>query len=177
MNEMPNTLNARKRYSAGVLKYPQMGYQEPAYIPKNTDIIDPLRITPQEWVDPVETAVTGESSTATWIVVWTNRLTVCEKDCAKACRIDPVPAGSIEYFAYIAYDLDQFEPGSIANLTASITDDVFGFKPLKALWLGLGLEDIRLPMAYAKTFQCPATGIAVERERLSCYGRPLLRRR
>ena len=46
-----------------------------------------------------------------------------------------------QYFAYIAYDLDLFEQGSIANLTASIIGNVFGFKPLKAL----RLEDMRIP--------------------------------
>ena len=66
--------------------------------------------------------------------------------------------------------MDLFEPGSIANLTASIIGNVFGFKPLKAL----RLEDMRLPVAYVKTFQGPATGIVVERERLNIYGRPLL---
>ena len=33
---------------------------------------------------------------------------------------------------------------------------------------------MRLPVAYIKTFQGPATGIVVERERLNCFGRPLL---
>ena len=47
---------------------------------------------------------------------------------------------------------------------------MFGFKPLKAL----RLEDMRLPVAYVKTFQGPATGIVVERERLDKFGRPLL---
>ena len=61
-------------------------------------------------------------------------------------------------------------PGSIANMTASIIGNVFGFKPLKAL----RLEDMRIPVAYLKTFQGPATGIVVERERLDKYGRPLL---
>ena len=64
----------------------------------------------------------------------------------------------------------MFEPGSIANLTASIIGNVFGFKPLKAL----RLEDMRLPTAYVKTFQGPPTGIVVERERLDKFGRPLL---
>ena len=75
-----------------------------------------------------------------------------------------------QYFAYIAYDLDLFEAGSIANLTASIIGNVFGFKPVKAL----RLEDMRIPVAYLKTFQGPATGIVVERERLDKFGRPLL---
>ena len=54
--------------------------------------------------------------------------------------------------------------------SASIIGNVFGFKPLKAL----RLEDMRLPVAYVKTFQGPATGIVVERERLDKFGRPLL---
>ena len=112
----------------------------------------------------------GESSTATWTVVWTDRLTACEKYRAKCYRVDPVPNAPGQYFAYIAYDLDLFEPGSIANLSASIIGNVFGFKPLKAL----RLEDMRLPVAYVKTFQGPATGIVVERERLDKFGRPLL---
>jgi len=102
--------------------------------------------------------------------VWTDRLTACEKYRAKAYRVDPVPNTDDQYFAYIAYDLDLFEPGSIANLTASIIGNVFGFKPLKAL----RLEDMRFPVAYIKTFQGPATGIVVERERLDKFGRPLL---
>ncbi len=149
-----------------------MGYWEPDYEPKDTDVIALFRITPQDGVDPIEAAaaVAGESSTATWTVVWTDRLTAKEKYRAKAYRVDPVPNAPGQYFAYIAYDLDLFEPGSIANLTASIIGNVFGFKPLKAL----RLEDMRLPVAYVKTFQGPATGIVVERERLDKFGRPLL---
>src|SRR5690606_12337490 len=75
-----------------------------------------------------------------------------------------------QYFAYIAYDLDLFEPGSIANLSASIIGNVFGFKPLKAL----RLEDMRFPVANLKSFQGPRTGTIVERERLDKFGRPLL---
>ena len=165
-------IDTKTRYSAGVLEYKKMGYWEPDYDPKETDIIAIFRITPQDGVDPIEAAaaVAGESSTATWTVVWTDRLTACEKYRAKAYRVDPTPNNPNEYFAYIAYELDLFEPGSIANLTASIIGNVFGFKPLKAL----RLEDMRLPVAYIKTFQGPATGIVVERERLNCYGRPLL---
>ena len=165
-------LDAKARYSAGVLEYKKMGYWEPDYQPKETDVIALFRITPQDGVDPVEAAaaVAGESSTATWTVVWTDRLTAADKYRAKAYRVDPTPNNPNEYFAYIAYELDLFEPGSIANLTASIIGNVFGFKPLKAL----RLEDMRMPVAYVKTFQGPATGIVVERERLNCYGRPLL---
>ena len=67
------------------------------------------------------------------------------------------------------YDLDLFEPGSIANLTASIIGKVFGFNAVKAL----RLKDIRIPVAYLKTSQGPATGVLVERERLSKFRHPL----
>jgi ribulose-bisphosphate carboxylase large chain len=160
------------RYRAGVMEYRKMGYWEPDYEPKITDVIACFRVTPQDGVDPIEAAaaVAGESSTATWTVVWTDRLTACEKYRAKCYRVDPVPNSPGAYFAYIAYDLDLFEPGSIANLSASIIGNVFGFKPLKAL----RLEDMRMPVAYVKTFDGPATGIVVERERMDKFGRPFL---
>jgi ribulose-bisphosphate carboxylase large chain len=163
---------SNQRYQSGVIPYKRMGYWQPDYLPKDTDIIALFRITPQQGVDPEEAAaaVAGESSTATWTVVWTDRLTACEVYHAKAYRIDKVPSADHQYFAYIAYDLDLFEPGSIANLTASIIGNVFGFKAIKAL----RLEDMHIPVAYLKTFQGPATGIVVERERLDKFGRPLL---
>src|SRR6266700_2689209 len=164
--------NMKERYKSGVLKYKQMGYWEPDYEPQDSDVLAVFRITPQDGVDPEEAAaaVAGESSTATWTVVWTDRLTDSEYYRAKAYKIEPVPGTPGQWFAYIAYDLDLFEEGSIANLTASIIGNVFGFKPLKAL----RLEDMRIPPHYLKTFQGPATGIVAERERLNNFGRPLL---
>jgi ribulose-bisphosphate carboxylase large chain len=171
-DEPKQITDAKKRYSAGVLKYAQMGYWDSDYQPKDTDVLALFRLTPQDGVDPIEAAaaVAGESSTATWTVVWTDRLTACERYRAKAYRCDPVPNQPGQYFVYVAYDLSLFEEGSIANLTASIIGNVFGFKPLKAL----RLEDMRFPVAYVKTYAGPPTGIIVERERLDKFGRPLL---
>jgi len=152
-----------------VLKYAQMGYWDADYAPKETDVLALFRITPQEGVDPHEAAaaVAGESSTATWTVVWTDRLTACDAYRAKAYKVEPVPNQPGQYFCRVAYDLDLFEEGSIANLAASIIGNVFSFKPLKAC----RLEDMRLPVAYVKTFRGPPTGIVVERERLDKFGR------
>ncbi len=163
---------APDRYKSGVIPYKNMGYWEPDYEPADTDIIALFRITPQPGVDPEEAAaaVAGESSTATWTVVWTDRLTDAERYRAKAYKVEAVPGSTEQYFAWIAYDLDLFEPGSVANLTASIIGNVFGFKAVKAL----RLEDMRLPVAFVKTFNGPPTGIVVERERLDKFGRPLL---
>ncbi|HEX4102363.1 MAG TPA: form I ribulose bisphosphate carboxylase large subunit [Pseudonocardiaceae bacterium] len=160
------------RWSAGVIPYAEMGYWEPDYQPKDSDVLCAFRITPQPGVPPEEAgaAVAGESSTATWTVVWTDRLTAHEHYQAKCYRVDAVPNTEGQYIAYIAYDIDLFEEGSIANLTSSIIGNVFGFKALKAL----RLEDMRIPLHYVKTFQGPAHGIIMEREYLDKFGRPLL---
>ncbi|MCB0192503.1 MAG: form I ribulose bisphosphate carboxylase large subunit [Anaerolineae bacterium] len=159
------------RWSAGVTPYAEMGYYRSDYEPKDTDILCAFRLVPQEGVDAIEAgaAIAGESSTATWTVVWTDRLTTFEHYQAKCYRVEPVP-GTDQYIAYIAYDIDLFEEGSISNLTASIIGNVFGFKALKSL----RLEDMRLPLHYVKTFQGPPFGTIMEREYLGKYGRPLL---
>jgi len=161
-----------ERYESGVLPYAKMGYWDPAYTIKQTDVLALFRITPQPGVDPIEAAaaVAGESSTATWTVVWTDLLTACDIYRAKAYRVESVPSTSDQFFGFIAYECDLFEEGSLANITASIIGNVFGFKAVKAL----RLEDMRIPYAYLKTFQGPATGVVVERERLNNFGRPLL---
>ncbi|WP_067800405.1 form I ribulose bisphosphate carboxylase large subunit [Actinomadura formosensis] len=160
------------RWSAGVIPYAEMGYWRPDYEPKDSDILAAFRITPQPGVPPEEAgaAVAGESSTATWTVVWTDRLTSYENYQGKCYKVEPVPGQENQFIAYIAYDLDLFEEGSIANLTSSIIGNVFGFKALKAL----RLEDMRIPPHYVKTFQGPAHGIVMEREYLGKFGRPLL---
>ncbi|RYF62702.1 MAG: ribulose-bisphosphate carboxylase large subunit, partial [Comamonadaceae bacterium] len=172
MTEPKQITDTAKRYAAGVLKYAQMGYWDSDYQPKSTDILALFRITPQDGVDAIEAAaaVAGESSTATWTVVWTDRLTACDMYRAKAYRVDPVPGIPGQFFCYVAYDLSLFEEGSITNVAASVIGNVFSFKPLKAA----RLEDMQFPVAYVKTFAGPPTGIVVERERLDKFGRPLL---
>ncbi|MBT9252492.1 MAG: form I ribulose bisphosphate carboxylase large subunit [Brockia lithotrophica] len=159
------------RLSAGVKPYAELGYWDPTYEPKDTDVLAVFRLVPQEGVDPIEAAaaVAGESSTATWTVIWTDLLTAYERYQARAYKVEPVP-GTDQYLAYIAYNLDLFEEGSIANLVSSIAGNVFGFKAVKAL----RLEDMRLPLPYVMTFQGPPHGIVMERELLNKFGRPLL---
>jgi hypothetical protein len=84
--------------------------------------------------------------------------------------IEPVPGEDNQFIAFIAYPLDLFEEGSVTNLLTSLVGNVFGFKALRAL----RLEDLRVPVAYLKTFQGPPHGITVERDKLNKYGRPLL---
>jgi uridine kinase len=121
------------------------------------------RRTPTSWppsgspaagVPPEEAgaAVAGESSTATWTVVWTDRLTAMSTTRPSATGSSRCRAAEGQYIAYIAYDLDLFEEGSIANLTSSIIGNVFGFKALKAL----RLEDMRIPLALRQDVPGPA---------------------
>jgi ribulose-bisphosphate carboxylase large chain len=109
-------------------------------------------VSPQPGVDPVEAAaVAGESSTATWTVVWTDLLTACDRYRESLpCRSSSKHNRPI--LRFIAYECDLFEEGSLANLTASIIGNVFGFKAVSAL----RLEDMRIPHSYLKTFQGPA---------------------
>src|ERR1700687_6325830 len=85
--------DVKKRYSAGVLKYRQMGYWDANYLPKDTDTLCLFRITPQDGVDPIEAAAAGagESSTATWTVVWTDRLAPGDSYRAKGYNGGPGP--------------------------------------------------------------------------------------
>lgn len=163
---------AQYRSAAGVREYREMGYWNPDYLPRETDTVAVFRITPQPGVAPEEAAaaVAGESSTATWTVVWTDRLTYLDRYQAKAYRLEPVVGSPDQYFAYVAYDLALFEEGSIANVASSIVGNVFGFKALRAL----RLEDLHIPVAYLKTFKGAPHGIPVERDMLNKYGRPLL---
>jgi ribulose-bisphosphate carboxylase large chain len=166
-----------QRWNAGVIPYAEMGYWQPDYEPKDSDVLAAFRVVPQPGVPPEEAgaAVAGESSTATWTVVWTDRLTAYDTYQGKCYAVEPVPGTGGDgqpgqFIARIAYDLDLFEEGSIANLTSSIIGNVFGFKALRSL----RLEDMRIPPHYVKTFQGPAHGIVMEREYLNKYGRPLL---
>jgi len=172
MTAQSSSDTAPDRWGAGVLPYKQMGYWRPDYVPKDTDVLAAFRITPQDGVDPAEAgaAVAGESSTATWTVVWTDRLTDNERYQAKCYKVEPVPGNPEQWIAYIAYDMVLFEDGSISNFTSSIIGNVFGFKALKAL----RLEDLRIPVAYVKTFDGPPHGIVAEREMLDKFGRPLI---
>ncbi|KAK2972767.1 hypothetical protein RJ640_019415 [Escallonia rubra] len=158
-------------FKAGVKDY-KLTYYTPDYETKETDILAAFRVTPQPGVPPEEAgaAVAAESSTGTWTTVWTDGLTSLDRYKGRCYQIEPVAGEENQYIAYVAYPLDLFEEGSVTNMFTSIVGNVFGFKALRAL----RLEDLRIPVAYVKTFQGPPHGIQVERDKLNKYGRPLL---
>ncbi|KAG6423829.1 hypothetical protein SASPL_114232 [Salvia splendens] len=162
---------ASARFKAGVKEY-KLTYYTPEYETKDTDILAAFRVTPQPGVPPKEAgaSVAAESSTGTWTTVWTDGLTSLDRYKGRCYHIEPVPGEKYQYICYVAYPLDLFEEGSVTNMFTSIVGNVFGFKALRAL----RLEDLRIPIAYIKTFQGPPHGIQVERDKLNKYGRPLL---
>jgi ribulose-bisphosphate carboxylase large chain len=137
-------------YQAGVKDY-RLTYYTPDYTPKDTDILAAFRVTPQPGVPPEEAgaAVAAESSTGTWTTVWTDLLTDLDRYKGRCYDIEPVAGEDNQFICYVAYPLDLFEEGSVTNMLTSIVGNVFGFKALRAL----RLEDLRIPVAYLKTFQ------------------------
>lgn len=159
-------------FKAGVKDY-RLTYYTPDYKVKETDILAAFRVTAQPGVPPEEAAaaVAAESSTGTWTTVWTDGLTSLDRYKGRCYFIETLADKKDEQFiCYIAYPLDLFEEGSVTNLFTSIVGNVFGFKALRAI----RLEDIRIPVAYVKTFTGPPHGIQVERDKLNKYGRALL---
>src|SRR5207253_4289898 len=116
------SLQPKDRWSAGVTPYAEMGYYYADYVPKDTDILCAFRIVPQPGVDSIEAAaaVAGESSTATWTVVWTDRLTDHQHYQAKAYRLEPAP-GTDQFIARIACDTPLRAYVSIADLSSTHT--------------------------------------------------------
>jgi len=158
-------------FKAGVQDY-RLTYYTPDYQTLDTDILAAFRMTPQPGVPAEEAgaAVAAESSTGTWTTVWTDGLTNLDRYKGRCYNIEPVAGEENQYIAYVAYPLDLFEEGSVTNLFTSIVGNVFGFKALRAL----RLEDLRIPVAYCKTFQGAPHGIESERDRLNKYGRSFL---
>jgi hypothetical protein len=54
-------------------------------------------------------------------VVWTDALTAADTYRAKAYKVEPVPNAPGEFFAYVAYDLDLFEPAAHLDAVGAAT--------------------------------------------------------
>jgi len=160
-----------KSYQAGVREYRET-YWDPAYVPKDSDILACFKVVPQPGVPREEAAaaVCAESSTATWTTVWTDLLTDLDYYKGRAYAIEDVPGDDEAFYAFVAYPMGLFEEGSVVNVFTSLVGNVFGFKAVRAL----RLEDVRFPLWFVTTCDGPPHGIQVERDLLDKYGRPLL---
>ena len=140
-----------------------MGYWEPDYVPKDTDIIALFRVTPQDGVDLIEAG-------RRWGRILRRDLDrgVTDGSCGRRryrARVIPRRSGAEIHGAIfrlnIALTISTCSRMDRSQLSASIIGNVFGFKRrLKAL-----RSKTWLLVAYVKTFRA-RDGIVVERERM-----------
>ncbi len=143
-------------FKAGVQDY-RLTYYTPDYTPKDTDILACFRFSPQPGVPPKKRQQQLQPS----LLLEPGQrfgqtgLTDLDRYKGRCYDLEPFLTKIINILPYIAYPLDLFEEGSVTNILTSLVGNVFGFKALRAL----RLEDIRIPVAYLKTFQGPPHGI------------------
>lgn len=107
-------------------------------------------------------AIAAESSIGTWTELTTVKPYV-EGLRATVYRIDGDECS-------IAYPIELFEPGNVANILSSVAGNVFGLEALRRL----RLNDVRFPEALVRGFEGPRYGVEGVRELLRVRDRPLV---
>jgi len=133
------------------------------YMPSNDDVICDFHVEPfGTGLKEAAGGVAAESSIGTWTELTTMRRYV-EKLHATTFRIE---GNEVK----IAYPIQLFEPGNMANILSSIAGNVFGLRALK----NLRLNDIQLPRRLVRSFPGPKYGISGVRRLLGVKDRPLV---
>ncbi len=134
------------------------------YTPSENDLIALFKILPSEGFSFEDAVgrVASESSVGTWTTLYTITDNV-RRIMARAYKLEPP-------YAWIAYPLDLFEPGSIPQLLSSIAGNIFGMKAVG----GVKLLDVRFPQEYVRGFKGPTHGLDGVRKILGVHDRPLL---
>lgn len=122
-------------------------------------------VDPVGSLDEAAEAIAAESSIGTWIDVAAMRPEIGERLAPAVTQIDPA-SGRVR----IAYPLDLFEGGNIAQLLSSVAGNIFGMRQLATL----RLVDVSFPEPYVASFAGPAFGLDGIRARLGIHGRPLV---
>ncbi len=133
------------------------------YSPKETEVVCTFYVEP-EGIGLKEAAggVAAESSVGTWTELTTEKAYV-RKLAAHVFSID----GNT---AKIAYPMELFEFGNMANILSSIAGNVFGLRALR----NLRLNDVEFPKEVMNSFRGPKYGIEGIRKLLKVYDRPLV---
>ena len=133
------------------------------YRPKVSDLVCDFHVEPKGIsMDEAMGGVAAESSIGTWTELTTvkpylERLHATVYDIAGSeCRI--------------AYPIELFEPGNMANILSSVAGNVFGLEALA----NLRLNDIEFPEEIVRSFEGPRYGIDGIRRLLRLEGRPLV---
>jgi ribulose-bisphosphate carboxylase large chain len=133
------------------------------YEPRKSDLVCLFRVEPQGMsLEEAAGAVAAESSVGTWTELTTSKSYV-EKLAAHVFSID---GNNVR----VAYPIELFEPGNMANILSSISGNVFGLKALR----NLRLEDVDYPERIVSSFKGPRFGVEGVRRILKVYDRPLV---
>jgi len=115
---------------------------------------------------PMEKAaqiLAAEESTGTWTAVGTEDLEIRKKYGAKVVSI----AGNL---VQIAYPIENFCPGNIPVILATVAGNLFGMGELK----NVRLLDLEMPKKFVRSFPGPTFGIKGVRKIMKTRGRPHL---
>lgn len=138
-------------------------FVDQAYTPQRTDVVCTFYVEPKSiGMDEAAGAVAAESSIGTWTELTTVKPYV-EKLVA---RVFSIHGSEVK----IAYPIELFELGNMANILSSVAGNVFGLRALK----NLRLNDLHLPTELIASFKGPRFGVERIRTLLKVYGRPLV---
>jgi ribulose-bisphosphate carboxylase large chain len=133
------------------------------YGPKASDLVCDFHVEPKGIpLDEAMGGVAAESSIGTWTELTTVKPYVNELQ----ARVYEIAGNECR----IAYPIELFEPGNMANILSSVAGNVFGLEALGSL----RLNDIRFPEKIVKGFEGPRYGIDGIRKLLGVEGRPLV---
>lgn len=142
-------------------------YIDLSYIPKENEVLCLYYLEPEKGYSLKDAAinVAGESSIDTWSDIKTLKEEIFNRLKPHIYYIDEK-----KKLIKIAYPLELFELGSVAQMFSSVAGNIFGMKLVK----NLRLLDIRFPKEIINSFRGPLFGIEGVRKKLNIHNRPLL---
>ncbi len=134
------------------------------YKPDKDDLIALFYFEPAKGMSVKEVVgrIASESSTGTW--------TTLTKMPPRMKKLKAIAFEIEGNYVKIAYPLQLWEKGNMAQLYSGIAGNIFGMKAVK----NLKLIDVQFPVKYLKGFKGPLSGMEGVRKRMGIYDRPLL---
>ena len=135
--------------------------------PSKDDIVVTFKMKPQKGFDFIKTAqeLAAESSVGTWTEVTTLTKGIFQKLAARVIYLNMEKS-----VVKIAYPIQLFEKGNIAQLLSTIAGNIFSLKKIKIL----RLEDVEFSPRYINSFLGPQIGLQGIRKLYKIHHRPII---
>ncbi|MCD6410415.1 type III ribulose-bisphosphate carboxylase [bacterium] len=135
--------------------------------PSKDDIVVTFKMNPQKGFDFIKTAqeLAAESSVGTWTEITTLTKGIFQKLAAKIVYLDKEKS-----VVKIAYPIQLFEKGNIAQLLSTISGNIFSLKKIKIL----RLEDVEFSPRYINSFLGPQIGLQGIRKLYKIHRRSII---